>query len=99
MYKRIRIGWLVCTAALIFLTGEAANGQTVGEERILSYTVDPGKQPVEFYWKDDSGALFKNFQRLKDWLARRHRRLVFAMNGGMFKADRSPVGLFVQHGV
>jgi uncharacterized protein YigE (DUF2233 family) len=86
-------------AALVFWTGDTASAQTVGDERFISYSVDLKKQPVELYWRDDSGALFKNFERLKDWLARRHRRLVFAMNGGMFKADRSPVGLFVQHGV
>jgi uncharacterized protein YigE (DUF2233 family) len=90
---------LALTAALVFLTFDAASAQTVSGERMLAYSVDLEKQSVEFYWKDDSGALFGNFRRLKDWLGRRHKRLVFAMNGGMFKADRSPVGLFVQHGV
>jgi uncharacterized protein YigE (DUF2233 family) len=91
--------WLVLTAALVFLTFNAASAQTVSDERMLAYSVDLKKQSVEFYWKDDSGALFGNFQRLKDWLGGRHRRLVFAMNGGMFKADRSPVGLFIQRDI
>jgi uncharacterized protein YigE (DUF2233 family) len=90
---------MVLAVALVLLTGEAAGAQTISDERIISYTVDLKKQSMELYWKDDSGALFGNFRRLKEWLARRQRRLVFAMNGGMFKADRSPVGLFVQHGV
>lgn len=63
---------------------------------ILSYTLNPGKQDVQLYWKDDNGALFRNIQRLSEYLVHKHKRLVFAMNGGMFKVDYSPVGLFIQ---
>ena len=63
---------------------------------MISYIVDPRKQDIRLYWKDDSGHVLGNFQRLKDYLDHQQRRLIFAANGGMFAADRSPVGLFIQ---
>ena len=66
------------------------------DDQIISYTVDPKKQDVQFYWKNDDGEIFRNIQRLKDYLIRKHRKLLFAMNGGMSKADNSPVGLFIE---
>ncbi len=38
------------------------------------------------------------FGRVEDMLAARGERLVFAMNAGMYHADRSPVGLYVEDG-
>ena len=64
---------------------------------MISYTVDLKKQELQFYWKDDSGNIFKSIQHLKDFREHKHKRLLFAMNGGMFNADNSPVGLFIQH--
>lgn len=66
------------------------------DNKIISYIIDPGKQDLQIYWKDDSGRIIGTIQRLRDYLIRKHRRLVFAVNGGMFKADYSPVGLFIQ---
>jgi uncharacterized protein YigE (DUF2233 family) len=65
MYERFRVGWLVLAATFVFLTREGASGQTVSDERIVSYSVDLNKQPVGLYWKDDSGASFGNFQRFE----------------------------------
>ena len=50
------------------------------------------------YWKDDKGQVFKSIQNLKDWLDTKKRKLVFAMNGGMYKTDHSALGLFIQEG-
>lgn len=35
---------------------------------------------------------------LKSWLAKRGQRLVFAMNGGMYRAGNQPLGLFIEKG-
>ncbi len=40
--------------------------------------------------------LARSIQRLKDYLDHKHQKLVFAMNGGMFKDGNAPVGLFIQ---
>jgi len=65
---------------------------------MVSYIVDPRKQDIRLYWKDDSGHVLGNFERLKSYLDHKQQRLIFAANGGMFGADRSPVGLFIQAG-
>jgi uncharacterized protein YigE (DUF2233 family) len=67
-------------------------------DEMVSYVVDPARQEVQFYWKDDKGDALRSIQGLKDYLTGKHKRLVFAMNGGMFKADNSPVGLFISQG-
>jgi len=68
------------------------------DERIIVYVADPAKQDIRLYWKNDSGAVMGNFQRLREFLNRKHERLVFAMNGGMFRPDHSPVGLYIENG-
>lgn len=61
---------------------------------IISYTTDPAS--IRFYWKDDSGQPLGSLQHLKDHVEQQHQQLLFAMNGGMFKPDGTPVGLFIQ---
>ena len=44
------------------------------------------------------GQPFGSFGRLSEALAQAGQRLVFAMNAGMYHADRRPVGLYVEGG-
>jgi len=81
----------------LLLTGfMATTRKNAAEDDIVSYTVDPKKQDLQLYWKDDSGHVLASIQGLKDYLEQKGKKLVFAMNGGMFKTDYSPVGLFIQ---
>ena len=66
------------------------------DDNIISYIADPKTQDLQLYWKDDKGEIIQSIQNLKDHLARKNKKLVFAMNGGMFKAGNIPVGLFIQ---
>lgn len=96
MKKHKRIGlWCILVISLAAGTGAVIHRDT-STDRIVSYVVVPKEQDVQFYWKDDKGEIFKSIQRLKDHLDQKHNKLVFAMNGGMFKADNSPQGLFIQ---
>jgi uncharacterized protein YigE (DUF2233 family) len=67
------------------------------ENLFVSYTVNPKKQDLKLYWKDDKNANFGSIQNLNQWLDKNHRTLVFAMNGGMYKPDGSPQGLFIEN--
>jgi len=67
------------------------------EETYLNYKVDLKKQDIKFFWKDSSGQLLKNFENLKRWLNKQNKQLVFAMNGGMYQTDNSPLGLFIEN--
>ena len=81
---------------IIALWALTAGKGSKDDERFISHTVDLKKQEIKFYWKDDKNQPFRSFQRLKDWLDSRARKLVFAMNGGMYKTDNSPLGLFIE---
>ena len=67
------------------------------DERFISYTLDAKKQNLEFYWKDDNQQIFKSISNLKTWLNTKNKTLKFAMNGGMFKKDNSPQGLYIEN--
>jgi uncharacterized protein YigE (DUF2233 family) len=68
-------------------------------EPILEYVVDPSKADLRMYWKDESNTQLRNFSALEKHLSEQSRTLLFAMNGGMYKEDRSPVGLYVDKGL
>jgi uncharacterized protein YigE (DUF2233 family) len=64
------------------------------DERFITYTVDAGS--LSFFWKDERGQPIRSLQNLKSFVESKKQKLVFAMNGGMFKPDNSPQGLFIQ---
>jgi len=66
------------------------------DERFISYVVDPKNQELKLYWKDDKSKNFGSIVNLRSWLETHKRKLVFAMNGGMYKPDGSPQGLFIE---
>ncbi|BDS11416.1 phosphodiester glycosidase family protein [Aureispira anguillae] len=66
---------------------------------ILSYEVNPQKEKIAFYLKDRSGNNYNRFTKLKAALAQEGKELVFAMNGGMYQKDFSPVGLYIEQGI
>ncbi|MDF2454609.1 MAG: hypothetical protein K0R51_602 [Cytophagaceae bacterium] len=66
------------------------------EEKIVSYSVDLKAYDVKLYWKDDKGSTLNSIQNLKNYLDKNKLNLVFAANAGMYKADHSPQGLFIQ---
>ena len=67
------------------------------EENFISYTIDPQKDKPVLYWKDDNGKVFSSISNLKNYLSGKHRKLVFAMNGGMYQEDQSPLGLYIEN--
>lgn len=69
------------------------------DSRFLSYTVNPQKSNVVFYWKNEKGENFGNAAALKLWLKKQKKVLVFATNGGMYKKDHSPQGLYIENTV
>ncbi len=71
--------------------------EALPDPRILSYTVDPKQEQVELFWKDDAGDILNSLSRLKEYAEGSGRKLVFAMNGGMYMEDRTPLGLFIQN--
>jgi uncharacterized protein YigE (DUF2233 family) len=85
----------LCTvaAAGIFIFGQANN---ISDARFVSLIVDAQKQDIKLYWKDENGERFKSILNLKNCLGKNNKKLLFAMNAGMYKQDFSPKGLFIE---
>lgn len=93
----IRKGNILLSVLFLLTVGLIAFNTTQNsiDEQILSYTVDPQTQNLQFYWKDDKGEILKSIQNVKAYVERKNEKLIFSMNGGMFKKDFSPQGLFI----
>ena len=63
---------------------------------ILNYEVAP--KHIQFYYKNSKGGRYKNYKRLREELATKGERLLFAMNGGMYKKGGEPKGLYIEQG-
>lgn len=55
-------------------------------------------EDLRLYLDDPAGNRIGTFERLGAMLGDQGRRLVFAMNAGMYHPDRRPVGLYVEEG-
>jgi uncharacterized protein YigE (DUF2233 family) len=67
-------------------------------QSFLVRSVDPKKEDLRLFWKDDQGKLTHDFVGLEKAVTAKGERLVFAANAGMFETDSRPVGLLVQNG-
>ena len=88
----VAIAWL---AAGFFLYKKS---RTAEDTRFITYIADPKNQEIQLYQKDELGKDFRNIGNLQTWAQQHNKTLEFAMNGGMYHPDFSPVGLFIQNG-
>ena len=95
--KRNKIKVLLVTCILLFagLFGFISN-QKLTDDRFITQIIEPKKQDLKLYWKDDNGEIIRNFENLKKLVESKKRILLFSMNAGMYKKDLSPVGLFIK---
>lgn len=71
--------------------------QKSGDELFITYKVDVKKSDLKLYWKNDKGEPFKSIENLKTWVESQQKTLLFAMNGGMYMQDNSPLGLYIEN--
>lgn len=69
------------------------------DDAFVYYIANPKTDKVTLYFQDEKGANFGSIQNLKTMLNQKGKELVFAMNGGMYKKDQSPQGLFIENGI
>jgi uncharacterized protein YigE (DUF2233 family) len=61
-------------------------------------TFDPAKDDIQIYQNDRRDKPYGTFRALRNDLGEERSVLKFAMNGGMYEEDQTPVGLLVQAG-
>ena len=84
---------MACHAeGLDFSTVESAG------KRFTVCRIDVRKARLQLFLNDDSGQPFKRLDRLSSALETKGKKLVFAMNAGMFDRNFAPVGLMVVGG-
>ncbi|WP_264554493.1 phosphodiester glycosidase family protein [Flavobacterium sp. N1861] len=82
---------ILISSSFIFFKGQAK------DDRFITYEVDLNDKEVKLYWKDEKDNNFKSIQNLKNWLETKDQTLLFATNGGMYKKDNTPQGLFIEN--
>lgn len=84
--------------ALLLIVGASTALNNSLEDRVISRIIDLKKQTVEFHWKDSLGRPYSSLGNLKKSLNHQNKKVIFAMNGGMYQKDQSPQGLYIENG-
>ncbi|MDE4132401.1 phosphodiester glycosidase family protein [Phaeobacter sp. QD34_3] len=93
----------ICAA---LLAGFWASSAAAVECRNASYDgnryticeVDAGREELRLFLRAENGKPYGHFTPIEAELAKAGKSLAFATNAGMYHADRSPVGLYVEDG-
>ena len=70
----------------------------IAEHKVTVCRVDVRTDKLQLFHRDEAGTPLKTFERLAPWLQAQGKKLVFAMNAGMYHGNLAPVGLFVSDG-
>lgn len=92
LFPLLYLAFSLLASAVDFSTAE------IGGKHFTVCKVDVKKETLGLYLQDDKHQPFKRFSHLAAFVQTHCHKLVFAMNGGMYHGDFSPVGLFVSEG-
>ena len=101
MMRHLILLWAIFSISLTACAHDAPSAcesQTVGGARYSICTFNPAQDDIRLFLKNDSGQGYGSFEAVNAELSRNSEALVFAMNAGMYHADRSPVGLYREDG-
>jgi uncharacterized protein YigE (DUF2233 family) len=90
------LGFLILAAAPAL--ADACRTESFEGARYTVCSFDLREKDLRIFWRDAGGNPYLSFSNLAGELAAEGLVLTFAMNGGMFHDDQSPVGLFVENG-
>jgi len=94
----------VCAVVLLSLAVPAAANAEPCRTRSFSaasYLVcsfDLTRDDLRTYWRRGDGKPYRTFAALAEDLEEKGKSLRFAMNGGMYRSDFRPVGLYIENG-
>jgi uncharacterized protein YigE (DUF2233 family) len=86
----------LCMLVLLLVVNSSFHPK--GAPQFWSYTADTKKVAVRTYYKDRKGARIDNLPALKQHIEAGGRKMLFAMNCGMYSTTYTPVGLYIEEG-
>jgi len=93
---------LLAVVLLLGLAGPAAEAacrpETYEDNEYTVCSFDLTNTKVLMFWSRADGSPYRTFSALDADLGAEGRELAFAMNGGMYADDLSPIGLYVEDG-
>ena len=95
----IKLKSILLYMVLLLPTAHSKESTVSVETAMISYEINLNTQQLDFYWKDTQGKNYSSLQNLKTSLEKEDKELIFAMNGGMYRVDGSPQGLYIEKGV
>lgn len=90
---------IVFTASfLVFGFFSVDHKKDLQDDRFVTFEVNPKTSTIQMFWRNEKGENFRNAATLQDYVKSEHKTLFFAMNGGMYRRDGSPQGLYIEKG-
>jgi uncharacterized protein YigE (DUF2233 family) len=99
MHKIVTIAYLLSLFYSVAWPQISQAEQLAPPSRFISYIVDNREQSLAFYWRDEHNRPYRSFQNVQSALSKQNKTLLFAMNGGIFQEDYTPLGLYIEQGV
>ncbi len=90
---RDRWKFLLLIPALAFIGMAPASPGSIAQR-----IIDPRTEAITMHWKNDGDHVYGNIGSLRSTVEQQRKKLLFAMNGGMYTMDHAPVGLYVEQG-
>jgi len=89
---------LLCLAASETAQAEPCRSESFKGASYIVCSFDPSKDDLRIYWRGDNDKPYRTFAALAADLEGKGKSLRFAMNGGMYRYDLRPVGLYIENG-
>jgi uncharacterized protein YigE (DUF2233 family) len=92
----------LCALTLLGTTGivqaEPCRAESFSGVSYIICGFNPSKDHLRTFWRGNDGNPYRTFDALAADFKAKGKSLRFAMNGGMYRGDLSPVGLYMEDG-
>lgn len=95
---RFGIALLILLVACGAASAAPCRDKNFGGSSYIVCTFDPLSDDIRLFWRGADGRPYRTFDALSRALTAQGNSLPFAMNGGMYERDFSPVGLHIENG-
>ena len=98
VFLRLNLLMLLLIASCPLLSASAFSVDHQGTGFDVYRLVRGEEQRLQFFWKRPDGSPYSSIHGLREALSEQGRELVFAVNGGIFSEEFTPLGLYIENG-